>query len=146
MEIMELLDQINVRGTTVLMVTHAKDIVDKMNKRVVAIEHGHIVRDEEGSYGYRKQKTEEPELYIPGLGYNAAAVSSAGSTGSSEAFFVPRSADPKEALEAERRQTMYLDQDAADTIMRQTQTLTMADPAVDDMLNAYLDGGEDVYE
>ena len=41
---------------------------------------------------------------------------------------------------------MYLDQDAADTIMRQTQTLTMADPAVDDMLSTYLDGGEDVYE
>lgn len=144
MEIMELLEQINIRGTTVLMVTHAKDIVDKMNKRVVAIEHGHIVRDEEGSYGYRKQKTEEPELYIPGLGYSTApAVTSAGSN---DTFFVPRSADPKEALEAERRQTIYLDQDAADTIMRQTQTLTMADPAVDDMLSAYLDGGEDVYE
>jgi len=51
MEIMELLEKINVRGTTVLMVTHAKDIVDKMNKRVVAIEHGRIVRDEQGSYG-----------------------------------------------------------------------------------------------
>jgi cell division transport system ATP-binding protein len=55
MDIMALLEQINVRGTTVLMVTHAKDIVDKMNKRVVAIDHGHIVRDEEGSYGYTKQ-------------------------------------------------------------------------------------------
>ena len=51
MEIMELLDKINLRGTTVLMVTHAKDIVDKMNKRVVAIENGRIVRDEEGQYG-----------------------------------------------------------------------------------------------
>ena len=51
MDIMRLLEQINVRGTTVLMVTHAKDIVDKMNKRVVAIDHGKIVRDEEGSYG-----------------------------------------------------------------------------------------------
>ena len=123
MEIMELLEQINIRGTTVLMVTHAKDIVDKMNKRVVAIEHGHIVRDEEGSYGYRKQKTEEPE-----------------------AFFVPRSADPREALDAERRQTIYLDQDTADALMRENQTLTHADPAVDDMLSTYLDGGEDVYE
>ena len=147
MEIMELLDQINVRGTTVLMVTHAKDIVDKMNKRVVAIEHGHIVRDEEGSYGYRKQKREDQELYIPGVGYKSAAASAApADAGTQEAFFVPKSADPKEALEAERRQTIYLDQDAADTLMRQTQTLTMADPAVDDMLSTYLNGGEDVYE
>ena len=146
MEIMELLNQINIRGTTVLMVTHAKDIVDKMNKRVVAIEHGHIVRDEEGSYGYRKQKTPEQELYIPGIGYNAAAVAASVNTGSAEQFFVPRSMDPKEAIEAESRQTMYLDQDAAETLMRQTQTITSADPAVDDMLSAYLNGGEDVYE
>ena len=129
-----------------MMVTHAKDIVDTMNKRVVAIEHGHIVRDEEGSYGYRKQKTQEPELYIPGLGYNTAGTSSQADASSTEAFFVPRSADPKEALEAERRQSIYLDQDAADTLARQTQTLKSADPAVDDMLSAYLDGGEDVYE
>ena len=51
MEIMELLEKINLHGTTILMVTHAKDIVDKMNKRVVAIENGRIVRDERGSYG-----------------------------------------------------------------------------------------------
>jgi cell division transport system ATP-binding protein len=50
-EIMRLLEQINLRGTTIVMVTHAKDIVDKMGKRVVAIEKGHIVRDEFGSYG-----------------------------------------------------------------------------------------------
>ena len=51
-EIMQLLDQINKRGTTILMVTHAKDIVDKMGKRVIAIEKGRIVRDEFGLYGY----------------------------------------------------------------------------------------------
>ncbi len=51
MEIMQLLEKINIRGTTVLMVTHAKDIVDKMNKRVIAIDRGKIVRDERGSYG-----------------------------------------------------------------------------------------------
>lgn len=51
-EIMRLLDQINRRGTTIMMVTHAKDIVDRMGKRVVAIEKGHIVRDDsEGAYG-----------------------------------------------------------------------------------------------
>ena len=48
--IMELLEQINNTGTTILMVTHAKDIVDRMGKRVVAIEDGHIVRDEFGQY------------------------------------------------------------------------------------------------
>ncbi len=40
--IMQLLDEINATGTTVVMVTHAKDIVDKMNKRVVAIESGRV--------------------------------------------------------------------------------------------------------
>ena len=51
-EIMQLLDQINKRGTTILMVTQAKDMVDKMGKRVIAIEKGRIVRDEFGLYGY----------------------------------------------------------------------------------------------
>ena len=50
--IMELLDEINMTGTTIVMVTHAKDIVDRMNKRVIAIDEGHIVRDEYGQYGY----------------------------------------------------------------------------------------------
>lgn len=53
-EIMQLLNQINQRGTTILMVTHAKDIVDKMGKRVIAIEKGRIVRDEFGAYGYKE--------------------------------------------------------------------------------------------
>ena len=37
------------------MVTHAKDIVDRMKKRVIAIEGGRIVRDEEGQYGYKEE-------------------------------------------------------------------------------------------
>ncbi|MBP1890418.1 cell division transport system ATP-binding protein [Clostridium moniliforme] len=45
-EIMELLDDINKAGTTVLMATHAQDIVNDMKKRVIAIEKGEIVRDE----------------------------------------------------------------------------------------------------
>ncbi len=45
--IMKVLRDINRRGTTVLMATHAKDIVDTMQKRVIAIESGKIVRDEE---------------------------------------------------------------------------------------------------
>lgn len=51
-EIMDLLDDINKAGTTVLMATHAKDIVDSMKKRVIAIEKGEIARDEKrGMYG-----------------------------------------------------------------------------------------------
>ena len=46
-DIMKVLRDINRRGTTVLMATHAKDIVDIMKKRVIAIEAGKIVRDEE---------------------------------------------------------------------------------------------------
>ena len=51
--IMELLYNVNKRGTTVVMATHAKDIVDQMKKRVVAVEGGKVVRDDvRGSYGY----------------------------------------------------------------------------------------------
>lgn len=52
-EIMNLLQDINKCGTTVIMATHAKDIVDDLKKRVIAMERGQIVRDEErGAYGY----------------------------------------------------------------------------------------------
>ncbi len=53
MDIMETLNDISRAGTTVVMATHAKDIVDNMRKRVIAIEKGVIVRDEQrGAYGY----------------------------------------------------------------------------------------------
>ena len=61
-EIMQLLEQINMRGTTILMVTHAKDIVDRMGKRVVAIEKGRIVRDEFGAYGYEEALAELEDI------------------------------------------------------------------------------------
>lgn len=52
MEIMNLLDDINKAGTTILMATHAKDIVDTMKRRVIAIDKGSIARDEKrGRYG-----------------------------------------------------------------------------------------------
>lgn len=52
-EIMKVLKQINRRGTTILMATHARDIVDIMQQRVIALEKGRIVRDEQrGAYGY----------------------------------------------------------------------------------------------
>jgi cell division transport system ATP-binding protein len=50
-EILQLLLQINARGTTVLMATHNREIVDVMRRRVVAIDNGQIVRDEDAG-GY----------------------------------------------------------------------------------------------
>lgn len=47
-EIFKSLMEINSRGTTVLVVTHAKDIVDKLGKRVIALDHGKITKDELG--------------------------------------------------------------------------------------------------
>ena len=50
-EIMDVLDAINRRGTTVIVATHDRDIVDEMQKRVIHIEDGVIVRDsQEGGY------------------------------------------------------------------------------------------------
>ncbi|MBQ7097707.1 MAG: cell division ATP-binding protein FtsE [Clostridia bacterium] len=52
-EIMNLLNEINKHGTTMIVATHAKNFVDDMQKRVLAIENGKLVRDEkEGVYGY----------------------------------------------------------------------------------------------
>ncbi|MFC4601639.1 cell division ATP-binding protein FtsE [Cohnella hongkongensis] len=51
--IMNLLEEINFRGTTIVMATHNKEIVNTMRKRVIAIERGTIVRDQaRGEYGY----------------------------------------------------------------------------------------------
>lgn len=52
-EILEVLEEINRLGTTVIMATHHSDIVNKARHRVIAIESGRIARDEmEGEYGY----------------------------------------------------------------------------------------------
>jgi|SRR5699024_236696 len=51
--IMRILEEINMHGTTVIMATHSKEIVNSVKKRVIAIENGMVVRDEEqGAYGY----------------------------------------------------------------------------------------------
>ncbi len=50
-EIMNMLDEINKSGTTVLVVTHNKEIVNQMEKRVVTLKKGVIISDEEkGAY------------------------------------------------------------------------------------------------
>lgn len=52
-DIMNLLEEINNRGTTIIMATHNKEIVNTIKHRVIAIESGRIVRDEQrGEYGY----------------------------------------------------------------------------------------------
>lgn len=52
-ELMNLFLEINRRGTTVIVATHAWDIVDMMKRRVITLSEGRIVRDEErGVYGY----------------------------------------------------------------------------------------------
>ena len=57
MEIMDIFQEINNTGTTIIMATHDKEIVDSMGKRVIAIEQGEIVRDElNGVYGYESEQ------------------------------------------------------------------------------------------
>ncbi|CEG29049.1 cell division ATP-binding protein FtsE [Bacillus sp. B-jedd] len=52
-EIMKIFEEINTRGTTIVMATHNKEIVNTIKHRVIAIEEGLIVRDEDrGDYGY----------------------------------------------------------------------------------------------
>ena len=52
-DIMKIFEEINRRGTTVVMATHNKEIVNTIKHRVIAIESGTIVRDEQrGDYGY----------------------------------------------------------------------------------------------
>ena len=51
MEIMKVLDEINKLGTTIIMVTHDTEIVNKMKKRVILLDSGRIVKDyKEGEY------------------------------------------------------------------------------------------------
>ncbi|KAA0548789.1 cell division ATP-binding protein FtsE [Bacillus sp. BGMRC 2118] len=52
-EIMNIFEEINTRGTTIVMATHNREIVNTIRKRVIAIENGKIARDEvRGDYGY----------------------------------------------------------------------------------------------
>lgn len=52
-EIMDIFEEINNRGTTIIMATHNREIVNTVKKRVIAIENGRIARDEvRGEYGY----------------------------------------------------------------------------------------------
>jgi cell division transport system ATP-binding protein len=46
MEILELLNDINLRGTTVLFATHARDLVDRFKRRTLVLRNGELVRDD----------------------------------------------------------------------------------------------------
>ena len=49
---MRLLERINRTGTTVVVATHDREMVDSMRRRVIALENGHLVRDQDrGVYG-----------------------------------------------------------------------------------------------
>lgn len=56
LEIMMLLEKINELGTTMLVVTHEKELVNRFSKRVIAIESGRIISDETGGY-YNNEET-----------------------------------------------------------------------------------------
>ena len=52
---MTLLDEINEKGTTVIVVTHNQEIVDAMQKRVITMQKGSLISDEQkGGYTYGK--------------------------------------------------------------------------------------------
>ena len=56
-EIMLLLEQINALGTTVMVVTHEKSLVDRFTKRVVAINNGKVISDGmDGYYNYEEEQ------------------------------------------------------------------------------------------
>ena len=56
LEIMMLLEKINELGTTVLVVTHERELVERFGKRVISIENGRIISDETGGY-YQNDET-----------------------------------------------------------------------------------------
>lgn len=57
LEIMMLLEKINELGTTVLVVTHEKELVNRFNKRVISLDNGRIVNDGMGGYFSYEEKT-----------------------------------------------------------------------------------------
>jgi cell division transport system ATP-binding protein len=50
-EILELLNDINIKGTTVIVATHSRDLVDRLRRRTIVLRNGQMVRDDEGG-GY----------------------------------------------------------------------------------------------
>ena len=152
MDIMGLLELINIRGTTVVMVTHARDIVDAMNKRVVAINEGQIVSDRAGGgYVFHDMDYEEPDEYVPGE-YTASAAEAEGSAPADARTEPARRKTPRSKASAARRTITSLSRQTLtglaprQTLPGLTQAQEVSDADVDEMLSEYLSGGEDVYE
>lgn len=62
LELMTLFEKINELGTTILIVTHEKELVDKFGKRVVVIDKGEIISDQTGGYyEYEQEETQKPD-------------------------------------------------------------------------------------
>ncbi len=70
--IMALLEEINRMGTTVVVCTHDKEMVNRMKRRVVVIDQGHLVRDDTG--GTFERKPQSPIQAESGQGLNVAGV------------------------------------------------------------------------
>ena len=128
MDIMGLLELINIRGTTVVMVTHARDIVDAMNKRVVAISDGKIISDKAGGYVFQEPQFEDPGYYASGESDSESKASAA-----------------RRTITNLSRQTLT-GMSPMQTITNVQQPVELSDADVDEMLGEYLNGGEDVYE
>ncbi len=61
-EVVDLLHRINLKGTTVVVATHNAQIVDRMRRRVVRLEHGRIVADDERGFYHFVRDEEEPPI------------------------------------------------------------------------------------
>lgn len=71
--IMALIERINLAGTTVVMATHDRGIVDRLQKRVIELRNGEIIRDQ-ASAGYVKNPTGKISTDFTGLNADASAV------------------------------------------------------------------------
>ena len=159
MEIMALLELINIRGTTVVMVTHARDIVDAMNKRVVAISDGRIVSDKSGGYVIHDLELPiEGALYEPGEYASEHAkepsrkerraekrAAKAAKKGRKEQVAPKSASETRRTITNLSRQTLSGLQ-TGKTLSNLNQPIEVSDAEVDQMLSEYLNGGEDVYE
>ncbi len=66
MEIFEIFEKVNSWGTTIMIATHDKDMVDMLKKRVIRLEGGELVSDEEGTYeSSRKATKKQPRKTKP---------------------------------------------------------------------------------
>lgn len=60
---MKLLEDINARGTTVIVVTHSHEIVEKMKKRVITMDKGAVVRDVENASSVGQAEKESGDTH-----------------------------------------------------------------------------------